>query len=219
MSRKRVSTQSDAQQSHMRSSLLILALFFCCGCGTPKLPGTPGATETFFGQILYGIERYLPLANGIIFHYQTEVKATGAVGVFVMDVSRDGELVELKTGTRVRRLQVTPEAISDLSGGGYLLKAPLELGASWEGQTGTIQVTSVDQVAQVDAGRFEGCLVTTEETQATAVLRITETTFCPNVGIVSIHVKAISGDNVTGEVARLRSFGEKIDIFNLDDEL
>lgn len=213
----RVRSRNHIQRIRGRclGSLLLPGCFFW-GCTTGPHAEAPGATESFFGQSIRGIERYFPMANGVIFHYETEVDNTDAVGVFVVEVSRTGELVELKTGTRTRRLQVTPQAISDLSRGGYVLKAPLDLGATWEGQSGAIQVTAVDQAVQVKAGSFTGCLVTLEEIQATAVLRQTETTFCPNVGIVSVHVRAVSGDSVTGEIARLRSYGEKIDIFKMD---
>ena len=76
------------------------------------------------------------------------------------------ELRQRRETSPIVALHTSPEHASlqgvRLLRGGYLLLAPLSLGAEWTGPVGRVHVSGVDQSVDVSAGHFEGCLETTE---------------------------------------------------------
>lgn len=70
--------------------------------------------------------------------------------------------------------------------GVYLLRDPLELGASWPSRGGRVAtIIGADETVETPAGAFSGC-VTVEERGGDEA-RIVRTTFCPGIGPVRVE--------------------------------
>jgi hypothetical protein len=117
----------------------------------------------------------------------------------------------LRSGSSVKRIEYVTDG-ARLVTGGYLLKAPLTEGADWAGPAGRVRITAVEREVSVAAGRFVGCLDTTETDLRGGSPRIISTTFCPDVGIVRFSVEADGRQ----ERFELQSFGPRVDIDRLD---
>lgn len=151
-------------------------------CGGPSAPGkAPERPSTT------GIERYFPLSDGFTSTYET-VTDEGAKDMSMVQVRRtDPRHAEVRTGSGVRRLEVTSDSIRR-EGSGYVLRAPLSEGARWEGDNGgTTVVRDANVKLVVPAGTFEGC-VRTEEEVVQERARIT-VVYCPGVGIARMDVE------------------------------
>jgi hypothetical protein len=77
-----------------------------------------------------------------------------------------------------------------------------------------VRVAAVDRIVDVPAGKFVGCVDTVEEVRAASAepARRVTTTYCPDVGIVSLHVEAWENGRHVGERAVLRSFGKPVSL-------
>jgi hypothetical protein len=159
-----------------------------------------------------GAERFLPLRDATVFAYETESQTTGERGMLVLEVRRPrSELAELVVAGRVRRLEVTAAGIQHVEGG-WLLKEPLSVGASWPGDFGSVQVTALDRAVTAPAGTFTDCLETTESASGPNFTKKTTTTYCPQVGIVLRHTEVESDEGAGVETIRLKSHGPRVDV-------
>ena len=97
-----------------------------------------------------------------------------------------------------------------------MLKEPLQLGASFKGKFGKVEITKADTVADVPAGKFVGCLETVEKTPQgnEQVTRV----FCPDVGMVSLEIQGMVDDEYNRVLFVLRSHGPAIDIDSLPED-
>lgn len=156
------------------------------------------------------VERLLPLEHDTVFTYKAWIPESAQPERLILQVERRAtDRADLRSGSSIKRIEFLPDGARLLTGG-YLLKAPLELGAEWGGPAGLVRVTAVDQVVQVPAGRFAGCLETTEG-GARGSARSIVTTYCPGVGIV----KFSADDGEREERFELESFGPRVDINKL----
>lgn len=186
--------------------LLVTALLASCGAAPPAAPESQAAGPTS------ELSRYLPLEHDTVLAFDTNIEESGETGVLMLRVARkSGNLVELGVGGRVQRLELMPGAIRNLDGG-FLLKAPLTVGATWPGMAGTVRVTATDKKVEVPAGRFEGCVETVEEKTLPGGFKRITTDFCPGVGIVVLDVEAAAGAEQARETARLRSRSKRVDL-------
>lgn len=180
-------------------------------CGAAKVPPRVSApNETAPAS---AVSRFFPLVDGTQWAYEAEEEGTGNKGIFVTRArSAGGARYSLTTGQRSHSVELRPEGLVKVETGTYLLRAPLSVGAEWPGDGGaTIRVGAIDTMVDVPAGQFVGCLDTLEEArEGSAVLRRITTTYCPDVGIVSLHVEAWEGGKHAGERAVLRSFGKPV---------
>jgi hypothetical protein len=160
------------------------------------------------------VQRFLPYESDTVSAFETYSENAGDKGVLMMQISRPrADSVELDVGGKIQRLTIVPEGIQ-LATGGWLLKAPLQVGARFKGQFGEVEVMSTTRAIQVPAGSYTGCVETKEE-NVVAQRRVT-TVFCPKVGIVSLEAEGKLGDGEFGhEKALLRSHGPKVDINNM----
>jgi len=155
--------------------------------------------------------RYLPLQHDTVFAYDTLSEATGETGVLVVNIARPRpDMAELRVGGRAQRLDIVSDGIRHATGG-YLLKAPLTIGAHYKGQFGDVRVTALDRAVQVPAGKFSGCVETVEEAIAPVQKKVT-TTFCPRVGMVLLVAEGMLEGAYATERALLRSFGPRVDL-------
>jgi len=184
--------------------LFVLAAAGCGGANAAAPAASPSAPVT-------ALERFLPLKNETVFSYETYIEETNERGLAVMEVSRPRDtLAELRIAGQVkRRYHITPEGIQT-STGGYALKAPLSVGAEWQGDDGKVRVTAMDRSVTVPAGQFSGCLETVEAVQlAATATRKTTTVYCPGVGITVLQIEGQQdGDSVLQRLS-LKAFGPR----------
>ncbi len=185
-------------QQLMPSSLVGVALACADPVATPPARAPARAAE--------GVERYLPLPEGFVYEYDVETD-TGETGRMMMQVSRPrAGMVELEVAGKVQRLELSADAVQHATGG-YLLKAPLELGAEWKGQFGTVRVASVTRSVQTPAGAFQACVETVEE--ATTPPKRATSVYCIDVGLVRLQIEGAQGEEVVSIETTLRSYGPR----------
>ena len=194
--RTRVTRPNARSSTWLVTSLLA----FTCACGSPAEATSPAPTKAR----AEGVERYLPLPDGFVYEYDVETDS-GEKGRMMMQASRPrAGLAELAVAGKVQRLEVSSDAVRH-STGGYLLKAPLEPGAEWKGQFGTVRVASIDRAIRTPAGGFQSCIETIEETLAPP--KRATSIYCPDVGLVSLHIEGELGEEAGSVATTLRSYG------------
>jgi hypothetical protein len=151
----------------------------------------------------------LPLEHDTVFSYLTSNDA-GEQGMMVLQVRRPRpDLAELDVAGRVQRLDVAPGSVMH-AGGGYLLKDPIVEGATFRGAFGDVRIAVVGHTVEVPAGKFEGCVVTLEE--SAQPFKRAESTYCPEVGLVALVVEASGEDDALRVETRLKSHGPRVQL-------
>lgn len=175
------------------------------GCGGTVEGKTLAPSEVHASP---SVRLLLPLEHDTVFSYETTSDA-GDQGLLIQQVRRPREgLVELDVAGRVQRLDVDDDRVMHASGG-YLLKEPIALGATFRGAFGEVRVTELDKAIQVPAGAFHGCVETVEES-AVPFKRATSV-YCPGVGLVFLVVEARSeGGDVLRIESRLKTYGPRV---------
>lgn len=184
----------------------------CSGQASPsaRAPLTEGAAAAAHQS---EVERYLPLTDDTVFTYAVWLPESVEPEQLILQVERRSKgRANLRSGSSVKRLELVADGIR-LVTGGYLLKAPLGLGAGFAGPTGRVRVTAVEQNVSVPAGTFVGCVETTEAGVQGPSSRAIVTTYCPEVGIVKLSVD----DGERRERFELKAFGPYIRIQELTD--
>ena len=192
----------------MRHALLTMAALALSSAGCAAQPAAPpGAPpKAAVGEL----DRYLPLENDTVFSYETYIEETNERGIAVFEIKRPrAELAELSLAGQVRKRYYFEPAGVRSSHGGYLLKAPLSLGAEWTGDDGKVKVTGVNQSVDVPAGKFSGCLRTVEDAKLGAATRKTTTVFCPGVGITVLEIEAEQEGTSVLQRLTLKAFGPR----------
>lgn len=196
-----------------KASLPALALALAaCASGPPPAESSPwlvpseGQKDVRSGSPL---EQFFPLVDGMVYTYATQ-NEVGEQGLLIARVYRtDARRGELRFPKGARSFEFAADGVLVRGRGGdasYVLKAPLQVGTSWRGEHGgDTRVLAVSVKAETPSGRYEGCVQTLEERLGDRPVRYA-TTFCPNVGVVSIE--AASGVNY--ELATLKSYGPPI---------
>ena len=176
----------------------------CAGNPAPSVPPSPAPVVANEGEL----ERLLPLRDGFVLSYWVWTAASAEPDQVIFRVERRSpERASLRTGNRVQRLELVANGVRLLSGG-YLLQTPLSVGAEWTGPIGRVRVTAADKSIEVSAGRFVGCLETTEIGGTEPEARTIITAYCPDVGITEMRVQV--GDRE--ERFELRSYGPSVDV-------
>lgn len=151
---------------------------------------------------------WLPLEDNTVLDFETSVEGTGEKGRLVMQVRRPrGNRIELNVAGKIRRLEAKEDGVA-IATGGWLLKQPFTVGATFQGLSGMVKINKVDTPLDVPAGHYAHCLETEETTSTTT----TRTTFCPGVGIAKLVVEGAVDGQVRREVAELRFKGPRIDL-------
>lgn len=170
------------------------SLLAACAGGPPPAASSPwlvpaeGQKDVASGTSL---ERFFPLVDGMVYTYRTQ-NEVGDEGILVARVHRsDAGRGELRFPNGTRLFEYTPDGVVMRSRSGdvtHVLKAPLEVGASWRGEHGgKTRVLSVNASVDTPAGHHDGCVQTMEERLGDRPVRYA-TVFCPNVGVVSLEV-------------------------------
>ena len=183
-----------------------------CGSSAP-----PAADSADAPHASASFDRYLPLQAGTVLAYETLNETTAEKGVVMLQVRRPRpHAVELDDGGSVQRLELAADGVRHRSGG-YWLKLPLRVGAQFKGQFGQVTVTKTDRRIEVPAGEFTDCVETVEQDRMG--IKQATTVFCPDAGMVSFEIEGTSGTVYTRVRFLLRSYGPKVDINNLPQEL
>lgn len=179
--------------------LLVLALLVACGNDEP--PATPAAKATSGSSF----EQLFPLEDGNIYAYDT--KDGDETGMLVAKVKRtDATHGELRLSNKTNKFIYAADGVT-YDTGTYILKAPVEVGTTWQGEHGgMLKIASIDLAVKVPAGSYSGCVRTVEEGGALPPGKRYETTYCPGVGMVLLLVKAPVGQ----ATAELKSYGKPV---------
>lgn len=207
-------TRATASRASRQLAPLAFALVSCSCSGRVSPPEAPAVAQRSANEAPQsGAERFLPLRDDTVFRYAVWLPESPEPEQLILQVDRRRPArASLRSGSSVKRLEFVPDGVR-LVTGGYLLKAPLALGASWSGPAGRVQVTALEQNVSVPAGTFVGCLETTETSGQRAAARAIVTTYCPDVGIVRFSVD----DGERRERFELESFGPHVRIESLTD--
>jgi hypothetical protein len=149
----------------------------------------------------------MPLTDDTVLSYET-MSDTGETGIMVFNVRRPRpDMAELDVAGRIQRLDVQDTSVA-VKAGGYLLRAPIAQGASFQGSFGVVTITELGKSATLPAGKFERCVVTVEETR-TPFKRATST-YCPGVGLVELIVEGDVGGDIGRVESRLKTYGKRV---------
>jgi hypothetical protein len=186
---------------------IVLGLTACAGgpppaASSPWLVPSEGQKDVASGTAL---ERFFPLVDGMVYTYRTQ-NEVGEEGLLVARVFRaDPHHGELRFPTGSKTFEYAPDGVVLRARGGeavYVLKAPVQVGATWRGEHGgETKVLSVTASVDTPAGHYESCVQTMEQRLGDRPVRYA-TTFCPDVGVVSLE--AATGANY--EQAQLKTY-------------
>lgn len=177
------------------------------GCGgVPAVADAPGATR------IDGIERYFPLADGMVYTYEVTREPIGVGDRVLIKVRRSTpQHATLLTGSRTRALTIQLGSIQR-DGAGYVLREPLSVGAQWPGENGgKTRVVDINARVTVPAGTFSGCVKTVEDVGAEGESRV-ESVFCPDVGIAQLVVHESHGSSTAVQRFQLLTYGPPVDL-------
>jgi hypothetical protein len=184
-----------------RASLTLLAAVMlaaaaCAGTASQVRSGPPDQSP----KSLY------PLAAGYAWSYDVETEGSPPVLAVARVARYDSGVASVVTGPESQqRYAVTDAGIQRVGQPGYLLKAPIALGAVWaSGADTNARVASVSEQVSTAAGNFAACVVVEEQNHTSG--QAVKTTYCPGVGPALV----VSQMEVRGQLltvtARLRGY-------------
>lgn len=179
----------------LRSVVAGCVLVAVAACATPGR--APSSSETPLWKRLY------PLEVGRSWTFQVK-RPGGETTTTVTRVAavEDGAVV-MVSGDVSYRYVLRDDGLWRPSQQAYLLKAPIEEGASWPGAVGgTVKVLSTDETVTVPAGTYAHCVVVEENVPEARLVQ--RHTFCPDVG--PVRLEQYAGGALLAE-ARLVTFG------------
>lgn len=103
--------------------------------------------------------------------------------------------------------RVEPDGIRHVASGQWLLRSPIDVGATWPTLGGrTARVVDIDHTVEVFAGTYQHCVIVEEDGGEDG--RVVTTTYCPEVGPVVIESSMTSEMTMRSIAtrARLRSY-------------
>jgi hypothetical protein len=186
-----------------RSAVVVGLALVLSSCGEPKSVAVPVSPS---GPNVSSVDTYFPLEEGRLYHYVTT--ENGDTGMLVARVHRtDATHGELRLSNASKRFVYSPAGVA-YDGGAFILKGPLDVGATWPGEHGgTTKVTRTDASPKVQAGSYSGCVETVEEGGRPPGSKYV-TTYCPGVGMVLLEI-AVTGGEARAE---LKSYGMPVKI-------
>lgn len=184
-------------------AFLPLALVLACASGPAKPAGiAPRSNLT--------AKDYYPLASGWKWAYDVEREGSTVLATYAV-LETAGDTAVVQAGEEKLAYAITPEGVAQKEGtalGDYVIKNPIAVGTEWPVEGGRARIVSVSEEHEVDSiGRLLGC-VRVEATRDDPI-RITRTTFAPDVGPVAVELQVQDpsggGKFVTSMRARLRA--------------
>ncbi|HEY4395429.1 MAG TPA: hypothetical protein VGP64_15265 [Polyangia bacterium] len=137
---------------------------------------------------------FYPLQPGWKWAYDVEKDGMNILATYAV-LERNGDTAVVQTGDERLTYAVTPEGIAQKDGGmlgDFVIKNPVQVGAEWAVEGGRAHVVSVTADFKLDSGEhYLGCLVV--EVTRTDPVRVTRTTFAPDLGPVLLEMQVQSG--------------------------
>lgn len=161
----------------------------------------PASPETIEPRDLY------PLASGNAWSYDVDTGESSTTLAVSRVETFDGRIAEVRTARTLLRYEVLPEGIRVPPGDEWVLRVPLEAGATWPGRGGrTARLVSMRLSVETRAGAFEDCVLVSES-GGKLELEV-RTVYCPRVGPVSVEstMRSNLSDRALTVSARLRGY-------------
>ena len=147
-----------------------------------------------------------PLGAGYAWSYDVDTEDNAPVLAVARVVRFDAGVATVTTGANAeQRYAVTDAGITRVGQPGFLLKAPIVAGASWESGVGTTaRVASLTERVETPAGTFDACVVVEEQNESRG--QAVKTTYCPGVGPALVVSQMEVRGHLLTVTARLRGF-------------
>jgi D-alanyl-D-alanine carboxypeptidase len=150
---------------------------------------------------------YYPLAPGWKWAYDVEKDGVNILATYVV-LEHSGDTTFVQAGDERLAYAVTANGVAQKEGdrvGDYVIKGPVQVGAEWPVEGGRARIASVTSDFKLDSGEhYLGCVIV--EVTRTDPVRITRTTFAPDLGPVMLEMQVQDGQKfVTVTRARLRA--------------
>ncbi len=181
---------------------LLLLVVGVAGCATTATSGNeirPRANLT--------AADYYPLTMGWKWAYDVEHDGMNVLATYAV-IERTGDTATIQAGQDRLTYAVTAQGISQADAGitgDFVIKNPVAPGAEWPVTGGQARIISANADFKLDSGEhYLGCIVV--EVTRTDPVRITRTTFAPDLGPVALEMQVQDGPRfVTTTRARLRA--------------
>lgn len=174
------------------------ALLLAVACAPRMPPASPG---TIAPSDLY------PLKTGNAWSYDVDTGEASTTLAISRVVRLDGQVAEVRTGRTLLRYELLPDGIRLPPGDEWILRTPLEEGATWPGRGGrSAQLVSMGLSIETRAGSFDKCVLVIE-TGGELELEV-RTVYCPGVGPVTVEstMRSKLSDRALTVSARLRGY-------------
>jgi hypothetical protein len=152
---------------------------------------------------------FYPLAPGWKWAYDVEKDGINILATYAV-LERNGDTAVVQAGDQHLTYAVTPDGIAQKDGGmlgDFIIKNPVQAGAEWAVDGGRAHIVSTSADFKMDSGEhYLGCLVV--EVTRTDPVRVTRTTFAPDLGPVMLELQVQEGEGqkfTTLTRARLRA--------------
>ena len=156
---------------------LVLALGCCSSSSRPQ--------SAFDKQ---NVARFMPKGPDTACVFDVRSGQSGN-GTYVMRVTRHHEQsLELEVAGRMQRWHVEESAVTG-GDGEFLLVAPLEPSAHWQGLEGRVELVDTDVELSTPTRTLRGCIRTREVRRKGQDVETIHTVFCPNLGPAAIDVE------------------------------
>lgn len=188
---------SPRMTSGVRTAALTLCLAVACAGKSPP----PTSRIAIDPSDLY------PLQTGNAWSYDVDTGEPSTTLAITRVEAFDGRLAQVRSGQTVVRYEVLAEGIRVPPGDAWLIRAPLENGATWPGRGGRVaRVISTNATIETRAGAFDRC-VEVLETGGKFELEV-RTVYCAGVGPVSVDstMRSNMSDRVLTVSAQLRGY-------------
>jgi hypothetical protein len=192
----------------MRSgfAVVLVVTMGTSGCAT-----TGGTSNDIKPRANLTAADFYPLTPGWKWAYDVEKDGMNILATYAV-LERNGDTAVVQAGDERLTYAVTPEGIAQKDGGmlgDFIIKNPVQVGAEWAVEGGRAHVASVAADFKMDSGEhYLGCLVI--EVTRTDPVRVTRTTFAPDLGPVLLEMQVQEGEGqgqklTTVTRARLRA--------------
>jgi hypothetical protein len=174
---------------HSGYAVAVLVGLVGVGCAT-----TGGTSNDIKPRSNLTAADFYPLQPGWKWAYDVEKDGMNILATYAV-LERNGDTAVVQTGDERLTYAVTPEGIAQKDGGmlgDFVIKNPVQVGAEWAVEGGRAHVVSVTADFKLDSGEhYLGCLVV--EVTRTDPVRVTRTTFAPDLGPVLLEMQVQSG--------------------------
>lgn len=189
-----MTSRVSSARSFAVSTFLLIA-----SCATNAAP--PQTRATVEPLDLY------PLRVGHAWSYDVDTAEPTTTLAITRVEAFDGRIASVRNANALVRYEVGPDGIRLAASDAWLLRAPLDEGATWPAPGGrTAELVSRSASVQTPAGEFEGCFEVFE-TGGKLELEV-RTVYCPGVGpvLVASTMRSETSDRMLTVSARLRGY-------------